>query len=242
MKKIIPVLTIVAVLAFFGSAGAIMGGSSMMPGVGGTGTIGAGAMMGGGFAMTNTGGFGMMNGMAGAPVVGSDGTAYLISYNPSANPGTVPGSNSFESTITAVTPSGAVSSITLNGIVSRPVVKGNALVATASLPNFSNYHVFQNFGTAAPAGQSMAYVVTLPLTSSSVPVGVSLDGQFASTPVIENNNAYVVTSDFGNGMMTGNSTFNMMYGNYNFNNTGTAHSYLYIIGLDGSLVNKITLQ
>ncbi|MDA8240844.1 MAG: hypothetical protein M0Z67_10805 [Nitrospiraceae bacterium] len=69
MKKIIPILTMVVVLALVGIAGAVMGGS----------------MMGGGFAMTNTGGFGMMNGMAGAPVVGDDGTAYLVSYNPTAN-------------------------------------------------------------------------------------------------------------------------------------------------------------
>ena len=230
MKKIIPVLTIVAVLAFFGSAGAVMGGS----------------MMGGGFAMTNTGGFGMMNGMAGAPVVGDDGTAYLISFNPSANPGATPTSNSFESTITAVTPSsGAVSSITLNGIASRPVVEGNVLAATASLPDFSNFNMFENLGSASPSGQSVLYVVSLPLNASQKPVGVSLDGRFASIPVIASNAIYVVTSDFGNGMMTGSGTFNMfnaMFPNYNFNNAGTAHSYLYIIGFDGHLVNKITLQ
>ena len=224
VKKILLIALLVGMFAFAGIAGAAM--------------MGGGTMMG----LTNTGGFGMMNGMAGAPVVDSNGTAYLVSYNPSANPGPVPSSNSFESVITAVTPSGAVNSITLKGIVSRPVIDGNVLVATASLPNFSNFNVFGNLGTTAPSGQSMAYVVNLPLTSSSVPVGVSLDGQFASTPVIANNNVYIVTSDFGNGMMTGNSTFNMMYGSYNFNGTGTAHSYLYIIGFDGNLVNKITLQ
>jgi hypothetical protein len=235
MKKILLIGIVAGLLVFAGIAGAAMMGP-------GAGTIGAGAMMGGGFAMTNTGGFGMTNGMAGAPVVGDDGTAYVVSYNPSANPGTVPTSSSFESTITAVSPSGAVSSITLNGMVSRPVVYGNALVATASLPDFSNFDVLENLGSTTPSGQSMVYVVNLPITSSSVPVGASLDGRFASTPVIEHNNAYVVTSDFGNGMMTGNSTFGTMYGNYNFNSTGTAHSYLYIIGLDGSLVNKIPLQ
>ncbi len=229
MKKIIPILTMVVVLALIGVAGAVMGGG----------------MMGGGFAMTNTGGFGMMNGMAGAPVVGDDGTAYLVSYNPAANPGTLPTSNSFESTITAVTPSGAVSSITLNGIASRPVVEGNVLAATASLPNFSNFNVLENLGSAAPSGQSMLYVVSLPLNGSQTPVGVSLDGRFASIPVIASNAIYVVTSDFGNGMMTGSGTFNMfnaMFPNYNFNGTGVAHSYLYIIGFDGHLVNKTTLQ
>ncbi len=232
-------MTMVVVLGLIGVAGAAMGPSTMM--TGGTGTISAGSMMGG-FAMTNTGGFGMTNGMAGAPVVGSDGTAYLVSYNPSANPGPVPSSNSFESTVTAITPTGAVSSITLQGIVSRPIVEGNVLAATASLPDFSNFTMFGNLGTTAPAGQSLLYVVSLPLSSSSKPVGVSLDGRFASMPVIANNNVYVVTSDFGNGMMTGSTTFNMMYGNYNFNGTGTANSYLYIVNFDGGLVNKITLQ
>lgn len=242
MRKIMPFLTIVAVLVFISSAGAVMGGGSMMPGTGGSGTPGIGSMMGGGFSMTNTGGFGMMNGMAAAPVVGSDGTAYLVSYNPAANSGAVPSSSDFESTITSVTASGVINTITLKGIISKPVIYGNVLAATSSLPDFSNFYISENLGTAAPAGQSTAYLINLPLTSSSVPVGVSLDGQYASTPVIANDNIYVVTSDFGNAMMPGNSTFNTMYGNYNFNNTGNAKSYLYIIGFDGSLVNKITLQ
>jgi hypothetical protein len=233
MKRIFLTGILVGVLAFAGISGAVM----MGPGTGGTGT-----MMGGGIGMTNTGGFGMMNGMAGAPVVGSDGTAYLMSYNPSANPGTLPGSNSFESTITAITPSGAVNSITLKGIVSRPVINGNVLVATTSLPDMSNFDVFGNLGTTTPAGQSMAYVVYLPLTSSSVPAAVSLDGRFASTPVIANNNVYIVTSDFGGAMMNGNNTFNMMFGSYNFNAAGNAKSYMYIVDFDGNLVNKITLQ
>lgn len=234
MKKILSVVLIMGMIAFAGVAGAAMmgGGSSTVPG----------SMMGGGGMMTNTGGFGMMNGMAGAPVVGSDGTAYVIGYNPTTNPGTVPTNNSFTSTITAVTPSGSVGSITLKGIVSRPVIDGNLLVATSSLPDMMNFNVVGNLGTTAPTEQSMVYVVNLPVTSSSMPVGVSLDGQFASMPVIANNAVYVVTSDFGNGMMTGSSTFNMMYGNYNFNGTGTAHSYLYIIGFDGKLINKIQIQ
>ncbi len=232
MKKIFLVTLLVGMLAFAGIAGAsMMGGGTMMGGTGGT-------MM----DLTNTGGFGMMNGMAGAPVVDSNGTAYLVSYNPTASPDTVPSSDSFESVITAVTPSGAVSSITLKGIVSRPVISGGVLAATASLPDFSNFDVVGNLGTTTPSGQSMAYIINLPLTSSSVPVGVSLDGQFASMPVIANNNVYIFTSDFGNGMMTGSSTFNMMYGNYSFTGTGTPHSYMYIIGFNGSLVNKITLQ
>lgn len=227
MKKIMPVLTIIAALIFVSTAGAVMG---------------SGPMMGGGTALTNTGGFGMTNGMAAAPVVDSEGTAYLVNHNPSANPGPVPSSEVFESAITAITPAGLINSITLKGLVSKPVIYEDVLVATASLPDFSNFYISGNLGTAAPSGQSIVYVVTLPFTSSSVPVGISLDGRFASTPVIANNNIYIVTSDFGNAMMSGNSTFNMMYGNYNFNSTGNAKSYLYILDFGGNLVNQILLQ
>lgn len=232
MKKL-QVMVIAVMIAVACSASASMVGM-------GTGTTRT--MMGGGFTMTNTGGFGMLNGMAAAPVVDSEGTAYIVSYNPTANPGKVPTSSSFQSTITAVSPSGSVYTITLDGIVSMPVIEDGVLIATSSLPNMTNFDVVGDYGTASPSEQSMAYIVNLPLTSSSVPVGVSLDGQFASTPVIENNNAYIVTSDYGNGMLTGSGTFSNIYGNYNFNSTGTAHSYMYIIGLDGTLVNKITLQ
>ncbi len=230
MKKILLTGTLAGMLVFAGIAGAAMMGT------GGTGT-----MMSAGMGMTNSGGFGMMNGMAGAPVVGEDGTAYIVGLNPTASAGTPPGSGVFQSTISAVTPTGDFQTITLNGIVSRPVVTGTMLVATASLPDPANFDLLRNLGTTS-SGQSFLYAVKLPLTSSSVPVAVSLDGQFASAPVIANNNAYVVTSDFGGAMMSGNNTFNMMFGNYNFNASGNAKSYLYIVDFKGNLVNKITLQ
>jgi hypothetical protein len=222
-------------LAFAGSAGAVMGGGMM-------GGVTPAAMMVGGMNMTNTGGFGMMNGMAGAPVVGDDGTAYIVGLTPTAAAGTAPSSNVFQSTISAVTPAGSLQTITLKGIVSKPIIYGNVLIATASLPDFANYSVAGNLGTSSPSGQSVAYVVDLPMTSSSVPIAVTMDGVFASMPVISGNNAYIVTSDFGNGMMNGSNTFNMMYGNYNFNAAGTAKSYMYIVDFNGNLVNKITLQ
>ncbi len=53
---------------------------------------------------------------------------------------------------------------------------------------------------------------------------------------------YVTTTDFGNAMMQGNSTFGGRYGNFNFNNAGTAKSYLYTLNLDGSSPVKIQLQ
>jgi hypothetical protein len=222
MKKILFASMLTFVMVTAGSALAIMGG----PG-----------MMGPGMGLTNAGGFGMTNGMTGAPVVGDDGTAYLVSHIPAPAAGAVPNSGSFQSTIMAVSPSGQINSITLNGIVSRPVLAGGMLVSTASLPNFANYNVVNPAGT-----QSVVYGIPLPLTSSSVPLAVALDGQFTSMPVIENNYIYVTTTDFGGAMMSGNRTFDMMYGNYNFNSTGQAKSYLYILNLDGTVVSKTELQ
>ncbi len=69
-----------------------------------------------------------------------------------------------------------------------------------------------------------------------------MDGQFASMPVIANNQVYAMTTDFGNAMMRGNSTFSGMYGNFNFSGTGAARSYLNIAGFDGALITKIQLQ
>ena len=142
----VQVLLVAIVLSLGINADAMMG--NWGPGMMGPGMFGG---------TSNGGGFGMMNGMTGAPVVGDDGTAYLASYTPTANPGTVPNSGSFQSTILAFTPTGGVSTLVLKGIVSRPVVVGNVLVATASLPDFSNYSFFGNYGTI-PGGQSVIYV------------------------------------------------------------------------------------
>jgi hypothetical protein len=119
-----------------------------------------------------------------------------------------------------VTPAGVIETLTLNGMVSKPVIFENFLVATASLPDLTNYLIAGNLGTSSPAGQSVLYIVSLPLTASTVPAAVTLDAKFASVPVIASNSIYVVTSDFGNAMMNGSNTFNMMY---NFNSTGSAN-------------------
>lgn len=196
------------------------------------------AMMHGGSMMNNDAGFGMMNGMAGAPVVGEDGTAYFVSFTPTSDPGTVPGSTSFQSNLIAYQPNGESASLTLNGIVSRPVVEGSVLAATASLPDFSNYMMFGNYGDK----QSVLYAVALPLSESSVPAAVAMDGQYASVPVIVNNLVYVTTTDFGNAMM-GSNTFQMFgNGNYDFNSDGLAKTYLYIFETDGTLVSRIEVK
>ncbi|MDA8077783.1 MAG: hypothetical protein M0Z79_02480 [Nitrospiraceae bacterium] len=228
MKKIALFLAVVMVAVVALQSEAAMGGNPMMG-------------PGGGTMMTNTGGFGMMNGMGGTPIVADDGTAYVVIHNPSTSPGTVPSSASFESKINQIKPTGQIDTLTLKGIVSRPVVYGGMFIATASLPDMSNFNMIGNLGSAPVARQATLYAVPVPFTSASSPVAVSLDGNYASVPVIANNKIYVVTTDFGNAMMSGNTMFNGMYGTYNFNTT-TAHSYLYIVNFDGTLASKITIQ
>lgn len=204
--------------------------------------MGSGPGMIGGPMTTNSGSFGMMNGMTGAPVIGEDGTAYLVSFNPTSNPGTAPSSNSFESKIMEITPSGQITSITVKGIASKPAVGNNFLVATASLPDFANYNLVGNFGNNPASGQSVIYIMSLPFSATIVPDAVSMDGSYASIPVITNDKVYVTTTDFGNAMM-GSNTFNMFgNGNYNFNQNGLAKTYLYIFNFDGSLASKVEIQ
>ncbi|MBF0316932.1 MAG: hypothetical protein HQL04_02065, partial [Nitrospirae bacterium] len=73
--------------------------------------------MGGGTGMMGgSDNFGMNNGMSASPVVGGDGTAYLVTYKTGTTSGM--GGGTFESTLTAITSAGQKSSITLTGFVS----------------------------------------------------------------------------------------------------------------------------
>jgi len=197
-----------------------------------------GGMMGGGGMMSSSGGFGMMDGMAGAPVVDADETAYVTSMLPSATPGTVPTANSFLSHMIAVTTSGQTLKMSVSGLMSRPVIDGNVLISTVSLPKMSDYSIMANEGTTTQ--QSVVFWLQLPMTLSSVPTAVRMDGRFASSPVIANNMIYVTTTNFGNGMMQGNDVFGNMFPNYTAGST--AKSYLYIFKMDGTLVSKTVLQ
>jgi hypothetical protein len=191
-------------------------------------------MGGGGPAMTQNGGFGMMNGLAGAPIVDDDGLAYFVTTNRTNDTSTVPNSNSFTSTILAVNPDGGGVSVNLQGIVSRPVVYGDVLVATASLPDFNNFNMLGNYGQNVPTGQSVLYAFTLPLTETSEPIAVSMDGRFASIPVITNDNIYVTTTDFGRAML--NQFVN------DPDDPTLAKTYLYVFNLDGTLVSRTEIQ
>jgi len=242
----LPVIVIGLLLVSLVSADAMMGGGGGMGGGTGTGGTGTGGMGGGGMMtgvpLKNSGGMGMMGGMDGSPVVGEDGTAYLITFNPTAPVGTVPSGSSFRSRLVAITTAGTETSINLRGIVSAPVISGTTLFGTASLPDFANYTLTGNHGTYPESEQSVLYILALPMTNSSIPQAVSLDGSYASAPVLANNHIYVVTSDFGRAMMQGNSSFQRMFDGYNFNHSGIAKSYLYILNLDGTLVSKTVIQ
>lgn len=203
------------------------------------------AMMGygnGPFMSSTKGSFGMMNGMAGAPVVGDDGTAYIVTYDTTANPGTTPTSNIFQSRVMAIDLAGNMQTITLNGIVSRPVIADGYLFASSSMSNMADYMLSGDFRTNQGNGESVVYGMPLNFTAATKPVAMAIDGDFASVPVIVNNRLYVMGSDFGNAMMTGSNTFNIMYGSYNFNNNGNAKTYMYIFNLDGTLVSKTLIQ
>lgn len=175
-------------------------------------------MTGGG--MTNSGGFGMMNGMAATPVVDDDGIAYLVRWEPNQNPGTMPNSNSFTSTLMAIDPiTREVVSLILDGMLSRPVLNddGNMLVATASLPDFNDFQMFADYGENNEESQSVLYVIALPLTKNTRPGAISLDGSYASIPVIANGSVYVTTTSRGDYMM-GRNMFDGMFDNFDFNN------------------------
>ncbi|MEK6673200.1 MAG: hypothetical protein AABY42_06955 [Nitrospirota bacterium] len=232
MKK----MYVLLVAFIFWVASIVVGSDAMMNAGSGMGMTGSGSMM------SNTGSFGMMNGMAGGPVVSSDGTAFLVTYNTTNSAGSTPGSNSFTSTVMAYKPTGESSSITMNGIVSRPVVYGNVMLASSSLPDMSDYSMMSNYSSGTSDNKSTLFIVATPFTSSTVPLAITMDGSYASMPVVSNNYVYVVTSDYGSAMMNGSSTYNNMYGNYNYNSSGDAKTYLYIFTLDGTLKKKYEVQ
>ena len=146
--------------------GSASGSFAMMGGWNGW-TGGCGWTGGRGGMMTNAGGFGMMNGLAASPVVGPDGTAYLVSTVPSATLGTSPSWKSFQSNIIAVSPAGQILKLTLDGMISRPVIDATSLIATASLPNNGNYLIMANHATAA--AQSAIFWLDLPLSATILP-------------------------------------------------------------------------
>lgn len=223
MKRLIYLSVVLSILMILTShAYAFMGGGGGM----------------GGNQMANYGEFGMMNGMAGIPVVGEDGTAYVIRHEPFSTEN--PDSDSFESTLISVTANGQKATLTLNGIVSRPVVYGGLLVATASLPDMSDYNVVSNLDGGTDS-QSVLYVIDLPFNEETKPFALTLDGNFASVPVVWGTQIYLTTTDFGDYMM-GTGIFNgMFHEGYDFHDNTDGKSYLYIINFDGTVAAKAKL-
>jgi len=235
---------------FFGSIGlaatlvgllvmSVVSADAMMSGGGGMG--GGGDMMTG-VPLKNSGGMGMMAGRDGSPVVGQDGTAYLVTFNPTAPAGTDPTNRSFRSRLVAITTAGTEAAINLRGILSVPVVDGTTLFGTASLPEVANYTLTCKHGTYPESEQSVLYILALPMTDNSIPLAVALDGSYASAPVLANSHIYVVTTDVGRAMMQENPSFQRMFNGYNFKHSRTAESYMYILNLDGTLVSKTVIE
>jgi hypothetical protein len=160
------VVLILAVITIFGVA---VSASAMM----------TGGMMGDGSMMTSDGGFGMMGGIAGGPIVGTDGTAYLTSMMPSATPGTYPTSSSFVSHMMAVSTTGQTLKLSVSGMMSRPAfasgitvsgTTGDYVMATSSLPKMSDYSIMQDYSSTTE--KSVLFWMRTPFTTSSVPVAV----------------------------------------------------------------------
>ena len=169
--------------------------------------------------MVNNGLFDITGGRANVPVVGADGTAYVVSYIESANaaannaPRFAPPIITFQSNINAVTTTGKLTSLTLNGIASTPVVSGNYLVFLLSARPLTT--------GSSGNGQLQLDILSLPLTSSSSPVTVTLAEDFASLPVISGSYIYVMTTEIAT---SGNKT------------------YLYILNFNGTQVVKVEIQ
>ncbi len=192
---------------------------------------------------TNNSGFGMTNGQMGAPVIGPNGSAYIVTYTPAQNiMGTAPSSQSFRSTLIEITRTGQMHTVTLSGISSQPLIFNGVLLATASLADPTQFQVISNFGTST-TGQSMLYIVPIPIAENQAPLlAFAMDGAFASNPVVTNNQIYVVTSDFGNALMSDVNSFNSSFGTFDFTNSGQAKSWLYVINTNGTLAQKVELQ
>ncbi len=208
--------------------------------------------------MTNLGGYGMMNGEAGAPVIDSIGGndwAYLTSILPTSkhNEGNPPSPEAFRSHLIAVPPAGdttdTLATLEFKGLLSKPAVadgitvngtSGNYLIATISLPKLADFSYIDK-GTTKH--QSIILWYQLPLTSSSLPaIAYSMDGDFASEPVVYNNQLFITTTDFGHAMMQGNDVFDRLYKHHKFGTADTAAAYLYVFPLDGSSATETTIQ
>ena len=231
--KIVFILTVVTILA-----SAAVGSAAMVTPYG---------MMGGGSMMTSSGGFGMMNGMAGEPMVGSDGTAYIVTMMPSATPGTTPTTGSFESNMIAVTTSGQTVKMSVGGLMSKPVfangimfngVTGDYMIATVSLPTMSDYSVMAVDGVNT--NHSVVFWMQTPVSTSSVPMAIAMDGRYASHPMIANNQIYIMTTNNGNAMMEGTNVFSKTFPTYM--SASTPITYLYVFKMDGTLVLRTQIQ
>jgi hypothetical protein len=129
----------------------------------------------------------MMKGMLSAPVVGDDGTAYIVRYASSIS--------GMVSRISSYGLDGSTADVALRGKVSVPVPQGAYLFATTSGPILSDYDLTGNYGTNPAGEQSVLFRLPAPFGANAIPDAVTLDGRIASKPVISSNRIYVTTKD-----------------------------------------------
>lgn len=181
----------------------------------------------------------VVGGLAGLPVVDDAGTAFIVSHSISSINTVILNSNTVSSALSAITPAGQKTTLTLGGISSAPVITGPSLVATASLPDTDEFRVIQDLGGAQENERSVLYRVSLPLSATARPEAVVLEGAFASAPRVEDNRIYVVTSD-SISLLNGSGPLAQALGNVTFNQ-GQGNSFLYIFDNNFRLLSKTSL-
>jgi hypothetical protein len=129
----------------------------------------------------------MLKGMLSAPVVGDDGTAYIVRYAISIS--------GMVSRISSYGLDGSTADVALRGKVSVPVPQGAYLFATTSGPILNDYNLILNHGTNPAGEQSVFFRLPAPFGAGAIPDAVTLDGRIASKPVISSNRIYVTTKD-----------------------------------------------
>ena len=129
----------------------------------------------------------MMKGMLNAPVVGDDGTAYIVSYA-KTDAGMI-------SKISAFRLDGTAAEVALRGKVSVPAPLGVYLFATTSVPKLNDYNLLFTHGTNPAVEQSVLFRLPALFGSDAIPDAAALDGRIASKPVVSADRIYVTTKD-----------------------------------------------
>jgi len=129
----------------------------------------------------------LIKGMLNAPVVGDDGTAYIVSYA-ATDAGMI-------SKISAFKLDGTTANVALRGKVSVPVPLGAHIFGSTSAPKLTDYNLLFTHGTNPAGEQSVLFRLPAPFVSTAIADAAALDGRIASKPVVSANRIYVTTKD-----------------------------------------------